>query len=56
MTIICNKEEFAKMVVNCYHTEQECECDNCVLFGLCPSAESGDTARRFGDICEIEEE
>lgn len=56
MTIKCTKDEFAKMVVNCYHNEQHGGCEDCVLFGLCLSTNDDDTARRFGRMCEIEEE
>lgn len=61
MKIICNKEEFAQLVINCTRTmDAENGCQDCALNNLCPlDSYSGGLeppAVRLASICEIETE
>lgn len=38
MKIICNKAEFAKIVLNCYR--RNVDCNNCLIFGICDGKDS----------------
>lgn len=50
MKIICNKQEFAEMVRNCYKSNS---CTNCLLSGLCDGQNCVVT---FADVVEESEE
>ena len=49
MKIICNKNEFAEMVRNCYKSQY---CSNCVLNSIC---DGQDSVVDFTDVIEDKE-
>lgn len=50
MKIICNKEEFSEMVVNCANSQS---CANCILYDICDASES---TINLVNLCEIREQ
>ena len=58
MKIVCNKEEFAALIRQCYRSTRDCSCDGCPFSPICTSGcdqtYDDQIMSRIEDICEIE--
>lgn len=58
MKILCNKDEFAALVRQCYRCARDNSCDGCLFASVCTSGREAmyedQIMSRIDDICEVE--